>query len=184
MPNSDVQSEATQPRWPYAARRSAASRIKKKMKHTTTLLLLAISLVTFAVSLAHAQDSDADKLQGSLDKWSDLKEKCGGNYRYFVRTSSFTGAGTETEIVVRNNKVAGRRYKVFGPPAPIAPGPDGEPPKPEAPQYKWTEQGEAVGKNKEGAAAKTLDELYAQAKEVLARELPEHERRYVRMALT
>jgi hypothetical protein len=150
------------------------------MKHTTTLLLLAIALVTLSVSIGRAQDTDADKLQGSLDKWSELKEKCGGNYRYFVRTSSFTGAGTETEIAVRNNKVAGRRYKVIGPPVLIAPDPDGEPPKPEAPKYKWTERGESVGKNKEGAPAKTLDELYAQAKEVLARELPEHEKRYVR----
>jgi hypothetical protein len=150
------------------------------MKHTTTLLLLTIALVTLTVSIGRAQDTDVEKLQRSLDKWSELKEKCGGNYRYFIRTSSFTGAGTETEIAVRNNKVAGRRYRVTGPPVLIAPGPNGEQSKSEAPGYKWTEQGESVGKNKEGAPAKTLDQLYAQAKEVLARELPEHEKRYVR----
>ena len=107
------------------------------MKHTSTLLLLTIALVTLCVSIGRAQDTDADKLQGSLDKWSELKEKCGGNYRYLVRTSSFTGAGTETEITVRNNKVSGRRYKVTGPPVPIAPGPDCETPKPEAAKRFW-----------------------------------------------
>lgn len=151
------------------------------MQHTTTLSFVALALVSLSISTVRAQDTDSDKLQGSLAKWSALKEACGGNYGYFVRTASFAGARTETEITVRNNQVVGRRYKVTGPPVPvpIPPSPDGAPPKPEAPTYKWTEQGEAIGKNKEGAPAKTLDQLYAQAQEVLARKLPEHERRYV-----
>ncbi|MFO0903185.1 MAG: hypothetical protein U0939_09310 [Pirellulales bacterium] len=150
------------------------------MKHAPNLLLLALVLVASFAGIGRAQDSDADKLQSSLDKWSELKEKCGGNYRYFVRTSSFTGAGTETEIAVLNHKVAVRRYRVIGPPIPLPPGPNGRPPMPEAPKYEWTEQGETIGKHKEGAPPKTLDELYAQAQQVLARKLTEHEKRFVR----
>ena len=149
------------------------------MRRSVTLTVLTATLLMVAGTAAAVDDNMAE-LQASLDKWDNLKQKCGGNYRYFVRTSSFTGAGTETEIVIRNNKVAGRRYKVTGPPVLIAPTPNGEPPKPEAPTYKWTERGEEVGNNKDGAPAKTLDELYAQAKEVLVRELPEHEKLYVR----
>lgn len=134
---------------------------------------------------AKAVNAETAKLKASLGKWEELKQECDGNYRYFVRTSSFSGFTTETEIVVQNNKVTGRRYKEtkgFGGagPLPIAPPPEGEPVKPAPPKYKWTERFDEVGKNKEGAAAKTLDELYEEAQVVIARELPEFERRYVR----
>ncbi len=147
-----------------------------------SLLVAAFALMYVPASLAADEaDSDAAKFKASVDKWDDLKQKCGGNYRYFVRTSSFSGVRTETEVVVRANKIAGRRYKVTGGPRVlVAPPLDGRPVKPAAPEYKWTERGDAVGTHGEGAPAKTLDELYAEAQKALAHELQPSEKRYVR----
>ena len=145
-------------------------------------LCVTVFLCACATSLCAADD--AAKLKESREKWEKLKEKCGGNYRYFVRTSSFSGMRTETEIVMQKNKVAGRRYKVtggFGPAVEIAPVEPGKPPvKPAAPKYKWTERGADVGSNKGGAPAKTLDELYDDAEKVLAHTLSPTEKLYVR----
>ena len=155
------------------------------MKKTTTLLLFTFACFAIFASPTFAQDDDGAKLQASIEKWDDLKQKSGNSYRYYVRTSSFTGFTTETEVVVHGGKVTGRRYKETqgfsgpGGPVPVLLPEGGEPPKPEPPKYKWTERFDEVGKNKGGAPAKTLDELYAQAKEVIARDLPEFEKRYV-----
>ena len=141
------------------------------------ILTFSVLAASMQISQAIAQEemTDAEKLAASRDTWDDLKQKCVGNYRYFVRTSSFTGFGTETEIVVRRNKVAGRRFLVSGGIERVLP--EGEP---EAPQHKWVEKGEEVGKNKEGAPPKTLDELYDEAEKVIAHELAEHEKLYLR----
>ncbi|MCA9271069.1 MAG: hypothetical protein KDA41_21455 [Planctomycetales bacterium] len=146
---------------------------------TTTMCLAAAVLLTFMAIGAPADDakSDGQRLQESKAKWSKVQEDCGGNYRYFISHSNFVGAGNETEVVVRGGKVAGRRYREFGP-IPAAPPPPGEePPKIE---YKWVEQGDKVGSHKEGAPAETLDELYARAEKVAAAELEPTQKRYVR----
>ena len=146
-------------------------------------ILSAAVLVAFAGS-AHADDDNKAKLAASIDRWDDLKQKCGGNYRYFVRTVSFSGFRTETEIVVQRNKVTGRRYKEtggFGGGVVIGPAPiDGEPkPKPKD-EYKWTERGDEIGTNKGGAPAKTLDELYAEAEKILEHDFQPSEKLYLR----
>jgi len=153
------------------------------MKRAVSLSGLGALCVCVVLSLVDEAKGDVAKLKASRATWEELKEKCGGNYRYFVRTSSFSGARTETEIVVQKNKVTGRRYKVTGGAGPVLelPVPGGAPAKPAAPEYKWTERGGEVGSNKGGAPAKTLDELYDDAEKVLAHALSPSEKRYFKV---
>lgn len=137
-------------------------------KRTTLVLLIALLFCAPA-----ARSDDQAKLQVSQKTWQQLNKKHNGNYSYKVRWSSFAGFGHETEIVVRNNKVAERRFRSFSG-RPVEPG------KPTPEHVSWIEKGDDVGSHKEGAAPKTLDELYAEAAKVLERDLADHERRYVR----
>jgi hypothetical protein len=116
------------------------------------------------------------QLNESLQKWNALKAACGGNYSYKIHWSSWVGAGHETEIVVRDNKAAERRYREWsGQPVPIEPG------KPPEEQGKsWTEAGDELGSHKQGAPPKTLDELYVEAQGILNKQLEPHEKLYVR----
>jgi type IV secretory pathway VirB10-like protein len=116
------------------------------------------------------------QLDESLRAWSDLKAKCGGNYSYKIRWSSWVGFGHETEIVARDNKVTERRYREWsGQPVPVEPG------KPSQDRGKsWTETGDDLGSHKKGAPPKTLDELYVEAQGILNKKLEPHQRLYVR----
>jgi hypothetical protein len=112
------------------------------------------------------------KVKTALAAWAKAKAKCKGNYQYTVSFSSAFGFGHTTTIIVKNNKVVGRVYQEFnrraGPPAPGAP-PNG-----------YSENEKTIGKNKKGAPAKTLDEIYKSAAAIAAKVLPPHEARYVR----
>ena len=136
--------------------------------------ILVVVFVALTLSTAQAAD-DQGKFQASRKTWQELKQKCGGNYSYKIRWSSWVGFGHETEIFVRNNKVVKRRFSAFSNrPVKVQPGkaqPQGE---------TWIEKGKGLGTHKNGAPLKTLDELYAQAGEVVKRKLLPHERRYVR----
>ena len=113
---------------------------------------------------------DVAKVKTALDAWDKAKTKCGGNYEYTVQFSSAFGFGHTTMVVVKNNKVIERRYEEFG---------RNNPPVPGAPPNGFVEKGEAVGKDKKGAPAKTLDEIYKAAPDIAAKALLPHERRYV-----
>lgn len=134
-------------------------------------------LLGLLICTARVYSSDQETLQDSLKTWQTLREQCKGNYSYKVRWSSFAGFGHETEVVVSDNKVAERRYKTFDNKPRLAK--PGEPAK--ADEFKWVEKGKDVGKHKDAADAKTLDELYVQAAAVIKRALLGHERRYVRI---
>jgi len=114
---------------------------------------------------------DAGKVQTALEGWAKAKAKCGGNYEYTVGFTSAFGFGHTTTIVVKANKVVERRYEEFN---------RREPPRPGVKPPGFVEKGADVGKNKKGAPAKTLDEIYAQAGKVAAQALRPSERRYVR----
>lgn len=129
----------------------------------------------------------ADQLAASLQHWLAAKKKCNGNYDYQVSRSSFTGARWTTHISVRGNKVVERRYETLagpggpggpGIPRPIRPGAKPQPPKPPQPKTLWKEKGKDIGKNKQGAPAKTIDELYADAEKVLKTKLQPHQKLY------
>ena len=137
-------------------------------------LLAALSLLVLSGAVIAADQSDQDKLKESLAKWRKAKQSCNGNYSYKVTWASFIGSRGETQIIVRGNKVVGRSYREFGPPQPLAPGQ--KPPEGKG----WDEKGKDLGSHKQGAAIKTLDQLYEEAAQVLKRDLPQHKRRYLR----
>ena len=74
--------------------------------------ILVVVFVALTLSTAQAAD-DQGKFQASRKTWQELKQKCGGNYSYKIRWSSWVGFGHETEIFVRNNKVVKRRFSAF-----------------------------------------------------------------------
>ena len=138
-----------------------------------TCFQLAVTIAVLCASSAFAQD-DAKKVEASLKTWQKTKTQCKGNYVYKVGWSSFAGVGGETKIVVKNNKVVERSYREFQRRQPVRPGTE---PKDDT---KWVEQGDAIGSQKQGAPAKTLDQLYQEAEKIAQRELKEFEKRYVR----
>ena len=116
------------------------------------------------------------KLQESFQAWQRQRQACGGNYSYKKHWSSWVGFGHETTVVVESNKVVARSFRSFsGRPIAVAPG---HAPKPDG--KNWTEQGPELGKHKEGHPAKTLDELYAEAKAVVHAPLPPFNRMSLR----
>jgi len=114
-------------------------------------------LVLFAAALALAAEpaDDAARLKESLAKWEKAKEGCGGDYSYTTGFTSAFGFGSTTSVTVRGNKVAGRKYETFK-------QEDGK----RVTKEEWVEEGKEVGTHKDGAPAKTLDDLYADAKKV------------------
>jgi hypothetical protein len=147
------------------------------------VVLIVVFCVFEATALSEEpDDSPAAQLEKSLKTWLKLKKECGGNYSYSIRFSSWVGFGHETTIVIRDNKVAERRYRSWsGQPQIVAPVEPGKAPQAAKPDGEsWTEKGKDLGSHKKGASAKTLDDLYAIAAEVATRELSDFEKRYIR----
>jgi len=131
---------------------------------------------TFALSALTARadfhdSSDLDKVKDSLAKWEKAKADAGNTYSYKVRWSSFIEYGHETRIFVRKGKVVRRTFR----PIAIVENPTGK-----SPFEKWKEEGDQIGKHSEGAAAKTLDQLYESAIKVASKKLEPAERRYIK----
>jgi hypothetical protein len=133
---------------------------------------LALGALVGAAPGAEGEDPAA-ALAASKERWVKAREQCQGSYTYWVRTASWVGARTETTIVVERNKVIERRYKATSGRAPApAPGPA---PRAEG-DVEWVETGDEVGKHKEGAPPRTLDQLYDEARQVVERPRGKHER--------
>lgn len=100
-----------------------------------------------------------EKLQKSLLTWQKEKAGCAGDYSYQKKWVSWTGFGHETTIVIRNNQVTGRYFKSFS-----------NQPKPQNQsnlQNGWKENENQLGQHKEGHPPKTLDQLYAEAQDLI-----------------
>ena len=100
-----------------------------------------------------------EKLQKSLLTWQKEKARCVGDYSYQKKWSSWTGFGHETTIVIRNNQVIGRHFKSFS-----------NQPKTlnqSNLQNGWKENENQLGQHKEGHPPKTLDQLYAEAQDLI-----------------
>ena len=142
------------------------------MLRKSGLMLLVVFSVVVSTLMA-AEVSDQEKFDSGLKTWKALKKKCKGNYSYTVSWFSAFGFGHSTEITVRDNKVISRKYKALGAP---------NPPNAQAAVVEtWMETGKTLGSHKKGAPVKTLDELYAEAKKVMEKNLTPRERRYVRL---
>lgn len=141
-----------------------------------TLLFLLGAVWPLSAPAAEPAEADANvkKLAESRQKWTDFVEKSGGTYAYEVSNSSFTGARWTTTITVRDGKVVERSYAVYGPPQPMVGFPA---PKP---MRSWTEVGEKIGSHAEGAPPRTVEAMYDAAKALLAEDLEDSERLYLR----
>lgn len=142
----------------------------------------AVVLMIVCLSTVHTSGAPADSRLAAFTKsqatWQRLRAQCGGDYSYKIRWSSWVGFGHETEIVCRQNKVVERKYREWkGGPGVVA-SPGAPQPKPQG--LSWTETGDQIGSHKKGAPAKTLDQLYQEARRVLATKLAAHQRLYVR----
>lgn len=117
---------------------------------------------------------DAERLMASRLKWEQMRKANRGDYSYTVRWSSAFGFGHLTTIIVRQNRVVERRYEEFNRSgAPSTPG------KPASgPQPKWVETESQLGTHgQEGAPARTVDELYAEAARLVSEPVPETHQR-------
>lgn len=137
-------------------------------------LILAAGTLASVAGTAAPANPDAQRVLESRITWEKLRDGAGGDYTYQV-PKVFMMSREMTTVVVKGNKVVERTFEESGPPRPVPPGV-----APPAPAPKWVEKGVDVGTHKgEGAAALTVDELYARALKVAEKPLAEHEKRYV-----
>lgn len=143
-------------------------------------LVLSVAWVGWVGAESEEQTpGDVERLATSAAKWKEFQKRHQDSYSYKKSRSSMTGAGWETTIVVREGKVVERRFRQWAGRMPIAPvAPGQEPPQPK--ERTWVETGEQIGSHKEGAPPQTLDQLYAEAQTVLARDLKPFEKRHLR----
>ena len=131
----------------------------------TSRICLAIALLTMTATAADPMPTDADRLKESLAKWEKARDAVGGDYVYVVRWSSAFGFGNITTVTVKTNKVVERKFEEFAQPQPGK--------APEVKQ-KWLESGKDVGSHKnEGAAPRTVDEMYVEAQKLIEAKTPE-----------
>ena len=114
------------------------------------------------------------QFEKSFKRWQDLKDNHQGNYSYTKKWSSWTGFGHTTNIIVSKNRVTERKFESIG-----APHPDGRP----VDKNRWAERGDFIGSSsdKQAHPAKTLDQLYAEAKELLAKPIPSFHKGVLRL---
>lgn len=135
-----------------------------------------VSCFLIAAHLALLTDSPPDQLAKSKTKWAEAKAKHGNNYTYTISFQSFVGFGHITTVFIENGKVVKRQFKAWDSPnAPQLPGALPVPTK------TWDENGDQIGKNPEGATAKTLDELYDAAEKVVNTKLESYQKLYLQM---
>ena len=137
------------------------------------MIVVCFTLAFFALtaSAGFRDSSDLEKVKDSLAKWEKTKAEVGDNYSYKVRWSSFIEYGHDTRIFVKGGKVIRRTFR----PIAMVENPSGE-----SPFEKWKEEGDQIGKHRDGAPAKTLDQLYESAVKVASKELEPTERRFVK----
>jgi hypothetical protein len=119
-----------------------------------------------------------EKLAVSEKAWQKWREDCKGNYEYDVCFQSWTGASNTTTIVVRDNKVVGRKFEErSGRPSALRPIEPGKQPTVQDDATRWEEKGaEELGKNRGGAPAKTIDQLYREAAALLEKGIDNNQR--------
>lgn len=125
-------------------------------------LLLLIACTSTSTDKKPSKNNTKGTYEKSLQAWTALKKEKGTSYEYTVPFSSFVGFGHSTRLVVKNDHVVERHYKAWNR--------DGKN------TQTWSESTpQTLGKNKEGAATKTLDDLYQTCKnEVLTKSTLTH----------
>jgi hypothetical protein len=139
--------------------------------HLVYTLLFLTSSLACAPLPSQGKEKDEEwggqkkQFEKSFSLWQKLKDKHQGNYSYTKKWSSWSGFGHTTTIIVSKNRVTERKFESIG-----APHPDGRP----VDKNRWAERGDFIGSASDTQAhpAKTLDLLYAEAMELLAKPIP------------
>lgn len=98
--------------------------------------------------------SHLTQLDRSLSQWRKVKLENGNTYQYSTRFSSWVGFGNETSISVVNGVVANRSYRSWD--------------DKQSDITQWSESTvESLNSHRDGASAKTLDELYDDCQDIL-----------------
>lgn len=136
------------------------------MMFIETLRVTICSLVAPLLIVATSYD-DAEEiaqLKESRAKWEQVRKECGGDYRYIVVHSSFTGRTETTTVVVEDNRVVERKLEVID----RIPMPTEEGKLELKPKLAWIEKGSQVGSHRDhNPQPRTLDELYDIAMKML-----------------
>ena len=127
------------------------------MKAFFLSILLMISSCSQAVNNNAGTNNHSKKLQTwqqSLAQWQQLKQQSGNSYQYSVVFSSWVGFGNKTTIKVIDDKVSRRDYYSWG--------------QKQNKLRQWSETSiSELGKHKEGAALKTMEQLYSDCHKIL-----------------
>ncbi|MGE7777179.1 hypothetical protein ACQKLP_20845 [Chitinophaga sp. NPDC101104] len=118
------------------------------------LLLLCLATIMTSCSKGKSNMEFKSEYDRSYDAWAGFKSKSGNKYQYTVNQSSVFNFGANTTITVVGGKVTERKfssYKREGTGQIVITG-------------EWTEDANAIGSHTAGAAAITMDEVYAKAK--------------------
>lgn len=96
----------------------------------------------------------------SLKVWATFKTASNNSYSYTVTGGSWTGVTYKTMVAVKRGTVVGRTFVMHAPD-----GQTGE----QRLQEQWIESETTLSTHPNGAPARTLDELYTEAKSLLIR---------------
>lgn len=94
-----------------------------------------------------------DEIAQSEQVYAAFRERTGNSYRYMVRTESWTGYVTETEIIVEKGTPVGRHYKLLVRDSSALDIRD-----------EWIEDQSTLGSHNQGFPTWTLDRIYDTAK--------------------
>lgn len=123
-------------------------------------LLLTLALLLSACTRINA--AKQSELATSLANWKTLKTQNSNHYTYASTFGSFSGFAWRTTFEVKDDVVVKRQYE--------------ETKVDDAGKTSttviWTEQGDEVGKNEQGAKARTLEEVYAFCKDEVLNQNP------------
>lgn len=120
-------------------------------------LIIILAAGTLATSCRKSDFAHEDRYKKSYQAWLRFKQSSGDSYQYVVRSSSWTGASSETVITVEAGVVVQRKYELS------VMDPDTH--QPYSPE-QWTEDADSVNTHSAGARGLTLDEVYQQARDL------------------
>lgn len=117
----------------------------------TLFLMFSCSVETLQENLT-IEGEHGYNFRESKAEWDVLKKKNGNSYSYTILEQSWTGAGSETTIIVEKGKVVSRNYIAF-----VISDEDGH--KEITDSYEEKSRKE-IGKHSSGAPPHTMDDLY------------------------
>ena len=125
------------------------------MRYNIYSLLLICVVILIASCRKDKKMEFSSEYKRSHDAWLDFKSKSANKYQYTVNQSSVFNFGANTTITVVNGKITERKFSSYK-----SDGGTGQ----IVITSEWTEDANSIGSHTRGAAAVTMDEVYAKAK--------------------